>query len=213
MEITNLTVDQYCSDYSTSPSKVCQELGNHTKENHPLGRMVCGDLVASLLGFLIRTKNVKSILELGTFTGYSALAMAENLPSDGKVITIDKNKKMSEFTQEHWSKSEHGNKITALFGNGLDVLETLDSKFDLVFIDADKGNYLNYLKKCLTLLSENGMIIIDNVLWSGRVTQNYEESDETTQAIQNLNNYIKNSDDIYSTLLPVRDGLYLIQKK
>jgi caffeoyl-CoA O-methyltransferase len=211
MNFTNEKIENYCVQHSSRPSSLCQEVGRYTQENHPLGRMVCGDLVASFLGFMIRTKNVVNILEIGTFTGYSALAMAESLPKNGKVITIDKNKKINNYAKENWDKSEHGKKIEALFGDAKNVLETIDEKFDLIFIDADKKSYPHYLKKSLEMLSPNGMIIIDNVLWSGKVTDD-SESDETTTVLKEFNNSIANDKSLYTTILPIRDGLYLIQK-
>lgn len=215
MNFIDPRIAEYTENKSNNPSKLCKELGDYTKENHPLGRMVCGELIASFLGFLIRSNNVKSILEIGTFTGYSALAMAENLPSDGKVITIDKNKKINKFATGYWDKSEHGNKITAMFGEAIKVIPTLEERFDLVFIDADKRNYINYLELTLPLLSDNGIIAVDNVLWSGQVVEGFKEGelDKSTQFLKDFNDYVANSDDLYGTLLPIRDGLFLIQKK
>lgn len=211
MKFTDEKIEIYCEQHSSLPSDLCQEVGRYTKENHPLGRMVCGELVSSFLMFLIKSHNVQNVLELGTFTGYSALAMAEALPENGRITTIDKNKKINSYASENWHKSPHGKKIKALFGNGLDVLETLDSRYDLIFIDADKKNYLNYLNKCLNLLSDKGMIIVDNVLWSGKVTSD-DHDDETTQALKHFNTAIKERSDIFATLLPIRDGLFLITK-
>ncbi|MFG1494813.1 O-methyltransferase [Halobacteriovorax sp. ZH4_bin.1] len=207
-------IEKYCLNKSNIPSDLCVELGDYTKDNHPLGRMISGELVASLLGFFIRSNNYKTILEIGTFTGYSALAMAENIPDDGKVVTIDKNKKINTFAKSYWDRSEVGNKIEARFGDANLVLKDLaGQKFDLVFIDADKGSYRNYLELSLELLSDNGMIVVDNVLWNGKVTsENIDPEDKTTNALVEFNNYIESRDDLYKTMLPIRDGLYLIQK-
>lgn len=207
-------IEKYCLEKSSTPSQLCIELGDYTKDNHPLGRMISGEMVSSLIGFFIRSHNVKNILEIGTFTGYSALAMAENIPANGKVITIDKNKKINTFAKSYWDRSEHGQKIEARFGDANLVLNDLsDQSFDLVFIDADKGSYKNYLDKSLELLSEDGIIIVDNVLWSGKVTQdNVASDDKTTTALIEFNNYIEGRKDLYKTMLPIRDGLFLIQK-
>ncbi|MGI4991806.1 O-methyltransferase [Halobacteriovorax sp. GFR7] len=207
-------IEKYCLNKSNIPSDLCVELGDYTKDNHPLGRMISGELVASLLGFFIRSNNYKTILEIGTFTGYSALAMAENIPNDGKVVTIDKNKKINTFAKSYWDRSEVGSKIEARFGDANLVLKDLaGQKFDLVFIDADKGSYRNYLELSLELLSDNGMIVVDNVLWNGKVTsENIDPEDKTTNALVEFNNYIESRDDLYKTMLPIRDGLYLIQK-
>ncbi len=203
----------YCIDKSSTPSQLCGELESYTRDNHPLSRMLCGQLEASFLGFLIKSHNVKSILELGTFTGYSSLAMAEQLPEDGKIITIDKNKKINKFARSYWDKSKHGIKITAKFGAAIEQIPLLDEKFDMVFIDADKANYLSYLKMTLPLLTDSGFIAIDNVLWSGRVVDGFcEDSDKSTKHIQALNDFIATNDNLYGTLLPIRDGIFLVTK-
>jgi caffeoyl-CoA O-methyltransferase len=217
MEIIDERIASYAESKSTTPSELCNELGEYTKENHPLGHMVCGDLVASTLGFLIKSHKIKTVLEIGTFTGYSALAMAEVLPEDGKIITLDKNKKINKFAKSYWDKSEHGMKIEAQFGEAINILpELLDNghKFDLVFIDADKRNYVNYLEKSLPLLTDGGIIVVDNVLWSGRVVDGLEgdEPDKSTVYLKEFNDYVQNQPNLYATLLPLRDGLFLIQK-
>ena len=207
---------EYSIDKSSRPSGVCDSLEKYTVENHPLHRMLCGRLEASLLRFLISLSGARKVLELGTFTGYSALAMAEALPDDGVVTTIDKNKKISEISNKFWDKSTHGNKIHQLFGDGLEVLDTLDQQFDLVFIDADKRNYQAYFDKCLSLLSCNGFVVVDNVLWSGRVVPGYDdnaEEDKSTQYLKDFNDYISERKDLVKTLLPIRDGIYLIKKE
>ena len=203
----------YAVEKSNPASRVCSELEAFTKETQPLHRMLCGPLEASLLKGLIRLNGATNVLELGTYTGYSALSMAEALPSDGRVVTIDKNKKIHEVSGEFWKKSSHGHKIEALFGDGLTVLETIDDKFDLIFIDADKRNYINYLNKGLELLNERGVIVVDNVLWSGRVVEGYsEELDKSTEFLKEFNNYVESRRDLVKTLLPIRDGIYIIQK-
>lgn len=214
-----MKIDQYCVEKSNVPSELARELEAKTLEQHPLGHMVTGSLVASFLGFLIRSKEVKSILEIGTFTGFSALAMAENLPSDGIIHTIDKNKKINKVASEYWQQSDHGKKITAFFGDAMTVTRTFieeQRKYDLIFIDADKRNYKNYLLNSLELLNPNGVIIIDNVIWGGRVVEIVDEKDPTydksTQYIQELNDYIAQRDDLYATLIPIRDGLFLVQR-
>lgn len=217
MQIIDERIAAYAESKSSTPSELCQELGKYTKDNHPLGHMVCGDLVASTLGFLIKSHKVTNILEIGTFTGYSALAMAELLPDNGTLLTLDKNKKINKFAKSYWDKSEHGNKIEAMFGEAINILPELEKenkKFDLIFIDADKRNYVNYLKGSLPLLSEEGIIVVDNVLWSGRVVEGLEgeEPDKSTIYLKEFNDFVKDRADLYATLLPLRDGLFLIQK-
>lgn len=208
-------IEKYCLDKSNVPSELCVQLGDYTKENHPLGHMISGELVASLLGFFIKLNKYKHILDIGTFTGYSALSMAEFVPEDGSVTTIDKNKKINTFAKTYWDQSPHGKKIKALFGDANIVLESLDrDHFDLIFIDADKGSYKNYLEFALKLLSTKGVIVVDNVLRAGRVaTDDMPSEDKSVNAIAEFNDYVQSRDDLFKTMLPIRDGLYLIQRK
>ncbi|EQC47316.1 O-methyltransferase [Bacteriovorax sp. Seq25_V] len=207
-------IEKYCISKSTPPSPLAEDLANYTEAMHPLGHMVCGNLVVSFLSFIIKSHGVKSILELGTFTGFSSLAMAEALPEDGRITTIDKNKKINKFAQSYWEKSKSYSKITALFGDGKIVLDTLTEKYDLIFIDADKRGYLTYLEKSLNLLSENGIIIVDNVLWEGDVVKPFSETeDKSVQVMREFNDFVTAHDELEKVLLPLRDGLYLIRKK
>lgn len=205
----------YCIEKSTTPSLACSAIENYTKENVHGAHMMIGKLEASFLGFLIKSADVKKILEFGTFTGYSALAMAELLPPEGELTTVDINVEMTSIAQSFWSQSTHGYKIKALNGNGLDLLKNMTEKFDLIFIDADKKNYLQYLKTALSCLTPKGMIVIDNVLWGGRVCEELTEGAKEhrhTKYIQELNDYISREKGLYGTLLPLRDGLFLIKK-
>jgi predicted O-methyltransferase YrrM len=214
MNFIDSKILNYSISKSSTPSIECQNLEKNTKDTQPLHRMLCGPLEASLLKSLITLNSSKKVLELGTYTGYSSLCMAESLPEDGKVVTIDKNKKINEVAKEYWSKSSHSNKIEALFGDGLKVLETIDEKFDLIFIDADKRNYINYFNRCIELLSDKGIIVVDNVLWSGRVVEGYsDEIDKSTDYLKEFNDYISNEEGLVKTLLPIRDGIFLIQKE
>ncbi len=211
MKFIDLSLENYCIRKSTTPSQVCNELEKYTKENISMSQMLIGKMEASLLGFLIRSNHVKNIVEFGTYTGYSALAMAEQLPNDGKVYTFDIDEENAKIAREFWSKSEHGNKITQIIGPALESIKEIDFEIDLAFIDADKGNYSNYLTETLKKLSHRGVIVVDNVLWSGKVLETAPK-DESTRAIQALNNLVKDSPELYGTLLPVRDGMFLITK-
>jgi caffeoyl-CoA O-methyltransferase len=180
--------------------------------------MLIGKMEASFIGFLLRSIGAKRILELGTYTGYSALTMAENIPEDGEIFTVDINKETVELAKNFWKQSPHGHKITSILGSGLDIIPTLTGQFDFVFIDADKRNYIDYLKLTIPLLSSQGIIVIDNVLWSGRVVPGSESSgsdlhDRNTDFIRELNDYIANEPTLYGTLLPIRDGMFLVRKR
>jgi caffeoyl-CoA O-methyltransferase len=216
MEITNREIEKYCIEKSNCPSMDCEMIENYTRENVHGAQMLIGKLEASLLGFLIQSVGVKRILELGTFTGYSALSMAEQLPDDGSVITLDINEKTVNLAKEFWAKAKHGHKIQSIIGEAINIIPTLDGHFDMAFIDADKRNYLNYLKLIIPRLSPKGFIVIDNVLWSGRVLEgtDKDQQDEhrNTKFIREVNDYISKDSSLFATLLPIRDGMFLIKK-
>lgn len=218
MQITDPKIEEYCISKSNIPSNDCLALEEFTRSNIHGATMLIGKMEASFLGFLLRSIKAKRVLELGTYTGYSALAMAENLPSDGELITVDINKETVDVAQEFWNKSKNGYKIKSIIGPALNVIETLEGKFDFVFIDNDKRNYIEYLKLCLPMLTDSGMIVIDNVLWKGKVLPDAQldmdtHRDRTTEFIRDVNNFIAESEDLYGTLMPIRDGMFLIQKK
>lgn len=209
MENTDLT--SYCLQHSTSPSPLAKELEDLTRKTTPGSQMLIGEMEASLLAVLIRASGVKRILELGTFTGYSALVMAENLPDDGQIITVDVNPGTVSIAEQFWKRSPHGKKIKSILMPGIEFLPTLNDKFDLIFIDADKVNYPFYTKWAHEHLNNRGMLVIDNALWSGKVIN--AEKDAHTQAIVEANAIAASWDDCVSSLLPVRDGMLLVQKK
>jgi caffeoyl-CoA O-methyltransferase len=217
MQLIDKNIEDYCITKSNLPSPDCGKIEDYTRANVHGAQMLIGKMEASFMGFLLRSINAKRVLELGTFTGYSALAMAENLPSDGEVITIDINKETVALAQNFWDQSMHGHKIRSLLGSGVDLIPGLQGQFDFVFIDADKRNYIEYLKLTLPLLSAHGMIVIDNVLWSGRVVPGSESSgselhDRNTDFIRQVNDYIAKEEGLYGTLLPIRDGMFLVKK-
>ncbi len=212
MNFIDKKLEDYCIDKSSTPSDLALTLENYTKENIHGAHMLIGKMEASFFGFLISCTKTKRILELGTFTGYSALAMAEHLPKDGELITLDINKETVMLAQSFWDRSPHGYKIKSVIGEAMAIIDTLEGEFDFIFIDADKRNYTEYLKKALLKLSSNGIIILDNVLWSGRVIEEGDSDHRGTKYIKEVNDYIKNSPDLYGTLLPVRDGIFLVRK-
>lgn len=208
-------VEQYCISKSTVPSSACRAIEEFTKKNVPYPQMLVGPMEGSLLGFLISLTQAQHILEIGTYTGYSALAMAERLPESGTVTTLDINEETSKVAHGHWDLSPHGKKIRSFISPALSTLIQLENekkKFDLVFIDADKVNYFNYLQHALRLTHAHGLIVADNCLWSGHVL-NPERHDPDTTAIRQLNDFVSQSPDLEKVLLPVRDGLFLIRKK
>jgi len=205
-------IEQYCIDKSTRLSDHCQQIEEFTIKNVPYAQMLIGDLEGSFLGFLVSLTQAKRILEIGTYTGFSALAMAERLPEDGELITLDIDEENQIIAKRFWKNSPHGKKIKSILGPALDNINKLEGLFDLIFIDADKSNYLNYLKEALLHLSPQGCIILDNCLWSGRVRE-AQPQDSDTRAIQQVNQFIVDEPSLEACLLPLRDGVFLVRKK
>jgi caffeoyl-CoA O-methyltransferase len=203
-------IEKYCIEHSTRPSSTVSELGDFTKNQIHGSHMLIGELEASILAFLIKLGNVKKILELGTYTGYSALAMAEQLPEDGEIITIDINPHTTATARAYWEKSPHGKKITQILKPAMDAIQTINDQFDLIFIDADKNNYSNYLDWSLLHLSQHGSIVIDNTLWYGKVLT--PGLDKQTDSIISHNLKAKNLEGYTKVLLPIRDGMFLITR-
>jgi len=212
MKFIDEAIESYCIQKSSKPSAVCEEIATYTRANIPQSQMLIGPMEASVLGSYIRAIRAKRILEFGTYTGYSALAMAENLPDDGELVSLDVNEETSKLARSFWDKSPDGKKIKNIVAPALESLKTLNGKFDFVFIDADKENYLAYLKASLERLSEGGMIALDNCLRNGK---SIEEgfTDPGTEAIKECNLWIAQQSTLFSSLLPVRDGIFVVQRR
>ena len=202
---------KYCEEHSTSPSALCAEIDSYTQQNFALARMIIGSWQASFLQFLVMTTRAKRVLEIGTFTGYSALAMAEALPDAGELITIDVNPATTELARSFWAKSEAGKKIKTITQPAQEALEALTGEFDLVFIDADKENVKIYCERALTLLSRRGIVAVDNAFMDGEVLHRDTASD-SGRAMADFNTYIAARQDLHKVLINIRDGVYLITK-
>ncbi len=197
-------IDDYAFAHTTPLPPILEELRRATYDATPDAEMLSDRLIGTLLQALIRVSGARRVLEIGTFTGFSALMMAHALPEDGKLITCDIYPRP--LAREFFAKTPHGKKIDLRVGPALETLESLEGPFDLVFIDADKTNYLNYYVKCIDLLSSTGVIAVDNTLWSGKVLDPRDESDK---AIAALNEYVTNDPRVNNVLLTLRDGLML----
>ena len=185
------------------------------KELGDVANMQTTNEQASFLNFLIKVGNYKSILELGTFVGYGTLAMALALDSEGKIITVDRDVKTSAHANIFWDKAGVKNKITLINSDGVVALEKFINQklvFDFIFIDADKSGYKNYFEKCLNVISDNGLIVFDNVLWKGKVSDS-SVNDKKTESIREFNNYIKNDNRVDTTMISIGDGMTLCKKK
>lgn len=205
-------IEAYAEAHSTPLPPLLQELIDETKqEMGELSRMLSGQLEGVLLQTLVASLRAKRVLEIGMFTGFSALMMAAALPDDGKLITCDLNPKAITIAKRYFARSPHGRKIEVREGPALDTLKTLQGPFDLVFIDADKTNYMNYYEAALALLAPNGLIAVDNVLWSGNVLDP-KADDENAQAIVAFNKHVAQDERVSKVILTVRDGLTLVRK-
>tara|TARA_B100000686_G_scaffold114642_1_gene122166 strand:+ start:2944 stop:3585 length:642 start_codon:yes stop_codon:yes gene_type:complete len=203
-------LEKYISDHSEKTGLNEQSLRDETLKLGPPSAMMSGDSVGNFLKLIIKINNCKRILEIGTFTGYSALMMAAALPSNGKLITCDVNKETSEIAKKYWAKSPHGSKIELHIGPAIETINNLEGEFDLIFIDADKNNYSNYFEICKNRLSKNGLIIADNVLWSGKVLK---PEDNQAKSIDSFNKLVNGDNEFWNTIVPIRDGLMIIKKR
>ncbi|MBH60430.1 MAG: methyltransferase [Dehalococcoidia bacterium] len=203
-------LEKYISDHSEKTGLNEQSLRDETLKLGPPSAMMSGDSVGNFLKLIIKINNCKRILEIGTFTGYSALMMAAALPSNGKLITCDVNKETSEIAKKYWAKSPHGSKIELHIGPAIETINNLEGEFDLIFIDADKNNYSNYFEICKNRLSKNGLIIADNVLWSGKVLK---PEDNQAKSIDSFNKLVNDDNEFWNTIVPIRDGLMIIKKR
>ncbi|RZA05959.1 MAG: methyltransferase [Proteobacteria bacterium] len=210
LPITDPTIQSYCLAHSTPPPKIFRDLPVPAYAAKSAPNMQVGALEAGLLRLLVAISAAKRVLEFGTFSGYSALAMAEALPPEGELITCDIDPRVREYAVPFWAKSAAGNKIHLEIGPGAEVLHRLQGPFDLIFIDADKAGYQNYWDACLPLLREGGIIVVDNVLWAGRVL---DPSDKSSQALKRFNEYAARDARVELLMLPIGDGILLGRKR
>jgi caffeoyl-CoA O-methyltransferase len=211
-DIVPLEIEEYAAAHSVAESDVCRLIREETYRTQDCPQMVVGPLEAAFLKVMALTVRAKRVLEIGTFTGYSALAMAEALPEGGTVITCEIDPDSAAFARRYWDKSPHGQRIEVRMGPALETLRTLTGPFDVIFIDADKANYVNYYRRVKELIAPTGVILIDNVLWSGRVL-NANTHDPSTKAIQELNRVVSSDPRVTAILLTLRDGVFVIRPK
>ena len=204
-------LQEYLLAVSLRESEVLRKLREVTEKRDDSVMQIAPEQ-GQFLALLIRLLSVERILEVGTFTGYSSLVMAEALPEHGRIVTLDLNEETGDIARKFWNEAGLGGKIEQRLGPAIDTLEKLDGPFDLVFIDADKGNYDSYYEKGLRLLKPGGLLVIDNVLWSGRVADS-EARDLDTMTIKNLNERIHGDGRVDLSLIPVADGLTLVRKR
>lgn len=213
MDFLDPKIEEYALKYCDSESDLLKELNRQTHLNIMQPRMLSGHLQGRILSSYSKVIKPNSILEIGTYTGYSALCLAEGLTSNGVLHTIDLNEEIASFTQNFINKSEFNKKIKFHIGNALDIIPNIDLKWDLVFIDADKENYSNYFDLVIGQVKTGGWIIADNVLWSGKVLETTDKNDLETQSLKNFNKKVKSDSRVSNLLLPVRDGMMIMVKK
>jgi caffeoyl-CoA O-methyltransferase len=207
--IVDPPVEAYAEAHSSPLAGLFDRLAAETREKSDSPQMMVGLLEGRFLGLLVRSLRAKRILELGTFTGFSSISMALALPPDGRLVTCDVNEETTEIARRYAEEAGVVDRIEYRLGAGLEAIASLDGEFDLVFIDADKPNYLNYYEATLPLLAEDGLMILDNTLWSGRVADPGED-DENTRAIRAVNDRVLEDPRVENVLLTVRDGMNLV---
>ena len=212
MNFLDPKIEEYALKYCDPESDLLHELNRQTHLNIMQPRMLSGHLQGRILSSYSKAISPNSILEIGTYTGYSAICLAEGLSTNGILHTIDLYEEVSSFTQNFSDKSKFNNKIKFHIGDALKIIPNIDLKWDLVFIDADKENYSNYFDLVIEQVKTGGWIIADNVLWSGKVLEPTYKNDLETQSLKNFNEKVK-SDNRVSNLFPVRDGMMIMIKK
>jgi caffeoyl-CoA O-methyltransferase len=209
--LVSAEIEAYAQAHSMAESPVCRALREETLRTMEYARMLVGPLEGAFLKMITRLVGAKRILEIGMFTGYSALCFAEAIPEDGTVITCEVDEESAAVARRFMARSPVGNKIEIRMGPALETMRTLSGPFDLIFIDADKINYLKYYRRALDLLNPHGVILIDNVLWDGDVLQQ-PPPDERTAVIQELNRTVAADPRVTAVLITIRDGVLLVRR-
>ena len=205
-------LDKYIAEHTTSEGDYLYKLFRATHVEILAPQMASGHVQGRFLKFLVKMINPKRILEIGTFTGYSALCMAEGLDADGKIYTFEVEDELEDFTRRWIEGSEHASKIVFTIGNALEIVPTLGEKFDMVFIDGNKREYIEYYEMAMKHLSPGGWILADNTLWDGHVIEP-ERQDAQTNGVRAFNDFVRNDDRVEVVILPLRDGLTIVRVK
>jgi len=200
-------LDNYVTQHSENEPELLVQLNRETHQKILQPRMLSGHFQGRVLSILSKIINPKTILEIGTYTGYATLCLAEGLAENGSIDTIDNEEELFDFQRKYFGRSVWSNQITQHLGDGLDILPKLDKKYDLVFIDADKENYINYFHLIVPMMNKGGIILSDNVLWSGKVLEELNPKDITTKILLDYNQLLKEDPRVETVLLPIRDGL------
>ncbi len=215
MDLVNKEIEEYAAAHTSNHNELLEYITRDTYANVLMARMLSGKHQGRLLSVWSHVMRPKRILEIGTFTGYSCLCMAEGLAKGAVIDTIDINEELEDRVKGYFKKSQYSSQINYIIGNALDVIPKLANTYDLVFIDADKINYQNYYDLVIDKLNPNGIIIADNVLWSGKIltTAHNKKIDKDSQALMDFNDYVQQDNRVENILLTLRDGLLIIRKK
>jgi predicted O-methyltransferase YrrM len=213
MHFISEDLGQFVCDNSQKEPELLDELNCRTNTEILRPRMLSGHFQGRALSMLSHMIQPKNVLDIGTYTGYSALCFAEGMQKDGKLITIDINEELEYFSKSFFEKSDYKGMIETRVGNALEIIPTLDLKFDIVFIDADKSNYINYYNAVIDKMNPGGYIIADNVLWSGKVVEDYDSLDIDTKVLVDYCKMTTEDDRVQNVLFPIRDGLMISRVK
>jgi caffeoyl-CoA O-methyltransferase len=213
MEFISEKIDQYVCEHTSAETELLADLNRQTHIKILQPRMLSGHFQGRLLTMFVKMIQPKHILEIGTYTGYSALSFLEGLHDSAKITTIDCNIELEDFTRSFFEKSGKAHQIDYRLGDASEILPLIDPDYDFVFIDADKNNYLNYYEFVIDKLPSGGYIIADNVLWSGKVCEDPITFDKDTAAIAKFNLHIQKDTRVENIMLPIRDGLTIVRKK
>ena len=213
MEFIDPKLSEYADRNTSAEPELLRRINRETNLEVIMPRMISGHLQGRLLSVISKMISPKYIIEIGTYTGYSALCLAEGLGKDGKLITIENNEELEQRVLDYFRQSKYSKLLDLRIGLATDILPTLDAGIDLVFIDADKANYLNYYNLVFDKLKSGGYVLADNVLWSGKVVEEVNTDDTDTIALKKFNTFVQQDERVENILLPVRDGLMIIRKK
>jgi len=212
MDFLPKEIDKYSTDHTQAESELLSQLNRETHVKMLIPRMLSGHMQGRIISAMSHMMRPKHVLEIGTYTGYSALCFAEGLAKNGKITTIDMNEELTPMVEKYFSKSKYANQIDFKIGNAIDVIPTLEGPFDLVFIDADKENYNNYFDLVIDKVPSGGFILADNVLWSGHILKARTEMDKNALAIDDFNKKVHDDPRVENVLFPIRDGIMVLRK-
>jgi predicted O-methyltransferase YrrM len=205
-------IEDYCEKHSSKEEDILYQLYRETYQKTLRPRMISGHIQGLFLQMISNLVKPKCILELGTFTGYSTICLAKGLTNDGLIYTIEEEPELEYIIHKYLQQTPFHSKVKLMIGKALDIIPSLHETWDIIYIDADKTNYLNYYKLLLPSLSKNGILLADNVLWSGKILNYPSSDDKETKALSEFNEYVQNDKSVTNLLLPLRDGIMIIQK-